>query len=163
MHFSLIALSVAAALPISSAHPVSDSTVDCREGPGANYSVVKTYNKGTDIEVTCQAADTGDKVWDKTSDGCYVTDYHEKTGTTKHVTKECGEGDGDNGEDHEEDSEKRDEGISVKAKLPGLTATQTKRAKKIIAEAKKEKLGRHGCEAGIATALVEVSLLIILS
>lgn len=40
--------------------------------------------------------------------------------------------------------------------LPGLSATQSKHAQDIIAEAKREGLGLHGCTAGIATALVEV-------
>jgi uncharacterized protein YfaQ (DUF2300 family) len=41
--------------------------------------------------------------------------------------------------------------------LPTLDATQSAHARAIIAEAKKENLGRQGCLAGIATALTEVS------
>ena len=41
--------------------------------------------------------------------------------------------------------------------LPGLSKVQSAHATKIIGVAEKGKLGRHGCEAGIATALVEVS------
>lgn len=40
--------------------------------------------------------------------------------------------------------------------LPGLNSVQSKHARDIIGEAKKEGLGLQGCEAGIATALVEV-------
>ena len=42
------------------------------------------------------------------------------------------------------------------ANLPGLNALQSKYASAIIAEAKKVGVGAHGCQAGIATALVEV-------
>lgn len=42
--------------------------------------------------------------------------------------------------------------------LPGLDATQSTRARAIIAEAKKEGLGHQGCLAGIATGLTEVGL-----
>jgi hypothetical protein len=45
--------------------------------------------------------------------------------------------------------------------LPGLDATQSSHARAIIAEAKKENLGRQGCLAGIATGLTEVSSIII--
>ena len=44
------------------------------------------------------------------------------------------------------------------ANFPGLNALQTKYANAIIAEAKKVGVGAHGCQAGIATAMVEVPL-----
>ena len=44
------------------------------------------------------------------------------------------------------------------ANLPGLSTLQTKYASAIIAEAKEIGVGAHGCQAGIATALVEVLL-----
>lgn len=40
--------------------------------------------------------------------------------------------------------------------LPGLNALQTKYANAIIGQAKKDGVGAHGCQAAIATALVEV-------
>ncbi len=40
--------------------------------------------------------------------------------------------------------------------LPGLGPIQSKHARAIIGQAKKDGVGRHGCEAGIATALAEV-------
>ncbi|KAJ5370183.1 uncharacterized protein N7496_006275 [Penicillium cataractarum] len=148
MHFSLLAISAAIALPLASAYPVNADDLHCRSGPGTNYGIVKSYKRGTDLSITCQAAGTdvnGDKLWDKTSDGCYVSDYYVKTGSSSYVTKHC---DGSSG------------GGSSGGNLPGLTATQSKHAKEIIAEAKREDLGLHGCSAGIATALVESNILI---
>lgn len=40
--------------------------------------------------------------------------------------------------------------------LPGLNEHQTKNAKAIMARVKKEGFGARGCQAAIATALVEV-------
>ncbi|KAK2612610.1 hypothetical protein QQS21_001382 [Conoideocrella luteorostrata] len=49
--------------------------------------------------------------------------------------------------------------IEARANLPGLNAVQTKYARAIIARAKADGVGRHGCEAGIATGLVESSII----
>lgn len=87
----LIAASLAA-LPAVSAYPVTVDGLHCRSGPGTSYSIVKTYNSDEDVSITCQASGTdiyGDSLWDKTSDGCYVTDYYVKTGTTSYVTSKC--------------------------------------------------------------------------
>lgn len=46
--------------------------------------------------------------------------------------------------------------IDRRANLPGLNALQTKYANVIIANAKAEGVGAHGCQAAIATAMVEV-------
>ncbi|OKO94439.1 Peptidoglycan endopeptidase RipA [Penicillium subrubescens] len=92
MHFSLLALSAAIALPLASAYPVNADDLHCRSGPGTNYGIVKSYKRGTDLSITCQAAGTnvsGDELWDKTSDGCYVSDYYVKTGSSGYVTKHC--------------------------------------------------------------------------
>ncbi|KAH8696632.1 hypothetical protein BGW36DRAFT_321998 [Talaromyces proteolyticus] len=142
---SLIALSLVTILPISNAYPIKTDGLHCRSGPGTGYSIVKTYNKGEEVSITCQAPGTdvnGDSLWDKTSDGCYVTDYYVSTGTSGYVTGECGSTGGSGG------------------KLPGLDSTQSSHARAIIAEAKKESLGRQGCLAGIATALTESSILV---
>lgn len=48
--------------------------------------------------------------------------------------------------------------LEARANLPGLNAVQSKYARAIIAKAKADGVGAHGCQAGIATALVEVSL-----
>jgi len=150
MHISLIALSFAAAIPIVSAYPITGDTVNCRSGPGTNHEVVKQYKKGFDVKVTCQIAGeniNGDNLWDKTSDGCYVADYYVKTGTSNFVTAKCAGGSGGGS-----DKGGNDKG----GNLPGLSVTQSKHARAIIGEAKKENLGLQGCKAGIATALVEV-------
>jgi uncharacterized protein YraI len=99
MHFSLLAVSAAIALPLASAYPVDADDLHCRSGPGTNYGIVKSYKRGTDLTITCQAVGTnvkGDELWDKTSDGCYVTDYYVKTGSSSYVTKKCGGGYGAN-------------------------------------------------------------------
>jgi hypothetical protein len=143
----LFALTFAAIAPIVTAYPITGDGVNCRSGPGTSYSVVKSYKKGADVSITCQAPGTdvkGDSIWDKTADGCYVADYYVKTGSSSYVTKNCD----DNGSGS---------GGGSSGNLPGLTSTQSKHAKAIIGEAKKEGLGRQGCLAGIATALVEVS------
>jgi hypothetical protein len=147
MHFQLVALSFTLLSPIINAYPITGDTVNCRSGPGTSYSVVKSYKKGADVAITCQASGTdikGDSIWDKTADGCYVADYYVKTGSSSYVTKKC---DGSSG---------GGDGGDSSGNLPGLTSTQSKHAKAIIGEAKQEDLGRQGCLAGIATALVEV-------
>lgn len=141
----LLALTFAAIAPIVNGYPITGDEVNCRSGPGTSYAVVKSYKKGADVSITCQAAGTdvkGDNIWDKTADGCYVADYYIKTGSSSYVTKKC-DGSGSGG--------------GSSGSLPGLTSTQSKHAKAIIKEAKEEGLGRQGCLAGIATALVEVS------
>nr|8B2H_A Chain A, SH3b domain-containing protein [Thermothielavioides terrestris] len=130
-------------------YPVKADTLNCRSGPGTSYKVIKTYKKGTDLKITCQTPGTsvnGDNLWDKTSDGCYVADYYVKTGTSGYVTAHCDAGSGS--------------GSSGGGNLPGLNSVQSSHARAIIGEAKKEGVGRHGCEAGIATALVESNILI---
>ncbi|RHZ50435.1 hypothetical protein CDV55_102198 [Aspergillus turcosus] len=149
LYLPLVALSFATSLV--SAYPITGDGVNCRSGPGTNHPVVRSYPKGHEVSIVCQAPGTdvkGDKLWDKTSDGCYVADYYVKTGTSNYVTKHC---DGSSG---------GGSGGGSSGNLPGLTATQSSHAHKIIDEAKKEGLGRQGCLAGIATALVESNILI---
>ena len=89
MHFSLFALSLTLLTPLIAAYPISGSTVNCRSGPATSYRVIKTYKKGHDVKLTCQTAGetvNGSNIWDKTTDGCYVTDYYVKTGTSRRVT-----------------------------------------------------------------------------
>ncbi|OQE40356.1 hypothetical protein PENCOP_c006G04702 [Penicillium coprophilum] len=149
MFTPILALAFAALTPIVNAYPITGNVVNCRSGPGTSYSVVKSYKKGADVAITCQAAGTtvnGNEIWDKTSDGCYIADYYIRTGSSSYVTKKCGGGGGSGG--------------GSSGNLPGLTSTQSKHAKAIIGEAKKEGLGRQGCLAGIATGLVESNMLI---
>lgn len=77
---------------LGSAYPITGDTVNCRSGPGTDFSSVKTYAKGTDVTITCQTEGTnisGNTIWDKTSDGCYVADYYVKTGVNDYVTGKC--------------------------------------------------------------------------
>lgn len=46
--------------------------------------------------------------------------------------------------------------IDRRANFPGLNALQTKYASAIIEKAKAEGVGAHGCQAAIATSMVEV-------
>jgi len=90
--FSAIALAIAS---VASAYPITGDTVNCRSGPGTSYAVKKTYKKGQDVKITCQTSGTsvsGNNIWDKTSDGCYVADYYVKTGTNGYVTTKCSSG-----------------------------------------------------------------------
>jgi hypothetical protein len=55
--------------------------------------VVKAYKQGEQVTIVCQTEGlevNGNKIWDKTSDGCFVTDYFVKTGTSKFVAEHCG-------------------------------------------------------------------------
>jgi hypothetical protein len=60
-------------------------------------------------------------------------------------------------EDFERDFGQNSE-LEKRANLPGLNSVQTKNARAIIAEVKKEKLGVHGCQTAITTALTEVCI-----
>ncbi|KAL3467007.1 hypothetical protein BJX64DRAFT_284155 [Aspergillus heterothallicus] len=141
---------VANAFPLSARadkYPITATEVNCRSGPGTSYDIVTSYTKGTEVSISCQASGTsvnGNSIWDKTEDDCYVADYYVKTGTDGYVTDKC-EGDDDGGDDGGDDGDN----------LPGLGATQSAHAKKIIQQAKAQNVGSHGCQAAIATALVE--------
>ncbi|KAK3984619.1 hypothetical protein QBC44DRAFT_276887 [Cladorrhinum sp. PSN332] len=92
MKFTVAFLLQAAAVSLVGAYPITGSTVNCRSGPGTSYAVKKTYAKGADVKITCQTTGTsvsGNNIWDKTSDGCYVADYYVKTGTDGYVTTKC--------------------------------------------------------------------------
>lgn len=99
MHFiSLIVFSFTTAITAVSAYPITGTTVNCRSGPGTSYAVIKSYKKAQDVKITCQTTgDTvsGNNIWDKTSDGCYVADYYVKTGSSSYVTIKCSSGSGD--------------------------------------------------------------------
>lgn len=92
MKFTTLA-TLASSLAPASAYLVTGDPLNCRSGPGTSYAVKKTYPKDTDISITCQTAGpsiNGNAVWDKTSDGCYVSDYYVKTGVSGYVTDKCG-------------------------------------------------------------------------
>ena len=93
MQLTSLALLLATAISSVAAYPIKADGVNCRSGPGTSYKVVKTYAKGHDVKLTCQAYGeniNGDSLWDKTTDGCYVADYYVKTGTSSMVTGQCG-------------------------------------------------------------------------
>ncbi|KAH6841111.1 hypothetical protein B0I37DRAFT_357924 [Chaetomium sp. MPI-CAGE-AT-0009] len=92
MQLTSLVLTLAAAISTVAAYPITGDDVNCRSGPGTSYKSVKTYKKGTDVKLTCQTygeSISGNAIWDKTTDGCYVSDYYVKTGSNSMVTKEC--------------------------------------------------------------------------
>lgn len=94
MKFTTLA-ALASSLAPASAYLVTGDPLNCRSGPGTSYAIKKTYPKDTDISITCQTAGpsiNGNAIWDKTSDGCYVSDYYVKTGVSGYVTDKCGSG-----------------------------------------------------------------------
>ncbi|KAJ2608031.1 hypothetical protein H4S08_004603 [Coemansia sp. RSA 1365] len=92
---SIAVLALVTLASVTDAYPITGNTVNCRLGPGTSYSVKKSYKKGADVKITCQTSGTsvsGNSIWDKTSDGCYVADYYVKTGSNGYVTKKCSGG-----------------------------------------------------------------------
>ena len=76
-------------------YPITGDNVNCRSGPGTSYAAKKTYAKGHEVSISCQTAGTdvsGNSIWDKTSDDCYVADYYVKTGSNGYVTSKCSGG-----------------------------------------------------------------------
>ncbi|KAJ1725478.1 hypothetical protein LPJ53_000293 [Coemansia erecta] len=91
----LAAFALATVAPLASGYAIKGDVVNCRSGPGTSYSVKKTYKKGQNVSISCQQAGTsvsGNNIWDKTSDGCYVADYYVQTGVNGYVTKKCSPG-----------------------------------------------------------------------
>ncbi|KAH6975807.1 CHAP domain-containing protein [Ilyonectria destructans] len=73
-------------------YPITSDTLNCRSGPGTAFAVKKTYKKGQDVSITCQTPGdnvSGNSIWDKTSDGCYVSDHYVKTGSNGYVKGKC--------------------------------------------------------------------------
>ncbi|KAJ1954282.1 hypothetical protein GGI12_005826, partial [Dipsacomyces acuminosporus] len=79
---------------LTSAYPIyKTQTVNCRASPSTGGQVVRTYRLSDDVKLVCQIegqAILGNSVWDKTSDGCYVSDYYVKTGSSRFVVAKCG-------------------------------------------------------------------------
>ena len=91
MKFLTLAV-LASAISTATAYPITADDVKCRSGPGTSFAVKKTYKKGTDVDISCQTEGTdifGNSIWDKTQDGCYVSDYYVKTGSDGYVTDKC--------------------------------------------------------------------------
>ena len=60
----------------------STTPLNARSGPSTSYSTVKTYAPGSTVKAVCQTAGAAvgtTSVWDKLSDGTYVTDYYVST------------------------------------------------------------------------------------
>jgi uncharacterized protein YraI len=91
MKFLTLAV-LASAISTATAYPITADDVKCRSGPGTSFAVKKTYKKDTNVDISCQTEGTdifGNSIWDKTQDGCYVSDYYVKTGSDGYVTDKC--------------------------------------------------------------------------
>ena len=94
--YTMKTLAIAALAPLLacvSAYPITGDNVNCRSGPGTSYGVVRQYDRNQQVTLTCQTEGTnveGNKIWDKTTDSCYVSDYYVKTGVSGYVTSKCG-------------------------------------------------------------------------
>ncbi|KAL2155864.1 hypothetical protein VTH82DRAFT_606 [Thermothelomyces myriococcoides] len=100
MHFNTLALTMAAAVSSVAAYPITGDGVNCRTGPGTGFESVKTYPLNANVEISCQTYGEvifGNGIWDKTEDGCYVSDYYVKTGSNDMVTDECPDNGGGDG------------------------------------------------------------------
>lgn len=102
MQFKLIALSIAATVvsTVSASYPINADGVNCRAGPSTNDRVIRTYNKGNQVTLTCQIHGqnvNGDTLWDKTTDGCFVADWYVQTNTGQMVVGACNGGSGGGG------------------------------------------------------------------
>ncbi|KAK4184634.1 hypothetical protein QBC35DRAFT_46663 [Podospora australis] len=96
----LIALTLATAVSDVAAYKILGNNVNCRSGPGTQHGVVRSYNKGHDVQLTCQTHGEnifGLTLWDKTTNNCFVSDYYVETGTPNMVVKECNSDSGGGG------------------------------------------------------------------
>ncbi|MFC4610080.1 glycoside hydrolase domain-containing protein [Streptomyces maoxianensis] len=60
----------------------SSTMLNARTGPSTGYPAAKSYAPNSSLEVVCQAPGStvgSTRVWDKLSDGTYVTDYYVST------------------------------------------------------------------------------------
>lgn len=75
---------------VAYSYSVTSSTpLNGRSGPSTSSAIVKTYPAGSTVKVVCQAA--GSKVsttavWDKLTDGSYVSDYYVSTASNTSYT-----------------------------------------------------------------------------
>ncbi|KAJ2776294.1 hypothetical protein H4R18_005745 [Coemansia javaensis] len=82
----------ACAVAAGPGYPITADGVKCRAGPSTNHGVVKVYSKGQQVSIGCQAAGLpvfGTALWDRTGDGCYVSDHYVKTGSSGYVAQRC--------------------------------------------------------------------------
>ncbi|KAF5980163.1 lysozyme [Fusarium coicis] len=76
----------------STAFLITDEGVGCRSGPTTSHAIQQQFTKGTDVTITCQTEGTnieGNNLWDKTTFGCFVSDYYVATGSSGYVTSKC--------------------------------------------------------------------------
>ncbi|ORX69461.1 CHAP-domain-containing protein [Linderina pennispora] len=94
--FAIASLGLLSISGLSSAYPIYKAdVVNCRSSPSASGTVVTTYKINTDINISCQISGQnikGNSLWDKTQDGCYVSDYYIKTGSSGYVSGRCNDG-----------------------------------------------------------------------
>jgi lysozyme len=89
LHFLTI---LVLAISVTSAFLITDEEVRCRSGPTTSHAIQRQFTKGTDVTITCQTEGTnieGNTLWDKTTFGCYVSDYYVATGSSGYVTSKC--------------------------------------------------------------------------
>jgi cell wall-associated NlpC family hydrolase len=66
-----------------------ETDLDGRNSKTTTAAAVKEYPSGSSIKITCQAYGAyayGSYIWDKTSDGLWITDFYVKTGTTGFIS-----------------------------------------------------------------------------
>ncbi|KAA8905678.1 CHAP domain-containing protein [Sphaerosporella brunnea] len=94
----LLPLSLLGTLASAAPYPlVHTDSLHCRASPSTTSKIVKTYTGSADIKISCQTygeSIKGNRIWDKTSDGCYVADYYVKTGSSGFVAPQCPGGGG---------------------------------------------------------------------
>ncbi|KAJ2002378.1 hypothetical protein GGI04_003362 [Coemansia thaxteri] len=87
------ALCITSLATISGAYRIYNAdVVNCRSSPSTSGSVAKMYKANDDLSLACQISAEnikGNTLWDKTTDGCYVSDYYVKTGSVGYVVGKC--------------------------------------------------------------------------
>ncbi|KAG9495572.1 hypothetical protein J7337_013822 [Fusarium musae] len=76
----------------STAFLITDEGVRCRSGSTTSHAIQRQFTKGTDVTITCQTEGTnieGNTLWDKTTFGCFVSDYYVATGSSGYLTSKC--------------------------------------------------------------------------
>ncbi|KAJ2398939.1 hypothetical protein GGI23_002950 [Coemansia sp. RSA 2559] len=99
--YSFVALCIVGLASVTEGYTIyKATTVNCRSSPSTSGKVVRTYTAKDNISLSCQTSGTnvkGNTLWDKTTAGCYVSDYYLKTGSNGYVAGKCGGGGGNTG------------------------------------------------------------------
>lgn len=91
MKFTAASTLALAHVSIAAKYPIT-ATVNCREGPRTSFDIVKTYEKDHKVDISCQTKGTavsGNSIWGKTEDDCFVADYFVNTGSDDYVADKC--------------------------------------------------------------------------